>query len=264
MADQELGLRLKTTSDVPEQMGKAKSATVSFAKQVEDIQKKFSTAFKDIFLGFTAPMVILQSVIGYIQGEIEQARRDAKEGLDLIAKGESRYASAEESRAASFFKRKKEIDEEIALVKKGREEITKQILSNEGGQFKDFQLPDKYVKQLSQGSVTLQGLSANADVQKYAMEYFSKTDAGKRILDSMGESLKSNTPTSNYSAPQGVNAVVGMGNNAAVEALNATLEENRKQTMLLEQIANSGSYTPPDFTKPASSAAPSRSYLLTK
>lgn len=66
-----------------------------------------------------------------------------------------------------------------------------------------------------------------------------------------------------FTAPAGVNAIVGMGNNAAMDALNAQLEENRKQTMLLEQIANSGSYTPPDFTKPTS-AAPSRSAYLKK
>ena len=42
-----------------EAMGKAKAATVSFSKQVEDIQKKFSSSFKDIFLGFLAPMVLI-------------------------------------------------------------------------------------------------------------------------------------------------------------------------------------------------------------
>ena len=60
---QTLEVNIKTTNDVPAAMDKAKTATVSFAKQVEDVQKKFSTAFKDIFLGFVAPMVLLQNVI---------------------------------------------------------------------------------------------------------------------------------------------------------------------------------------------------------
>ena len=54
-----------------------------------------------------------------------------------------------------------------------------------------------------------------------------------------------------------------MGNNAAVQAQFDMLDESRKQTSLLQQIAGGSSYTAPDFTKP-SVAAPSRSYLLTK
>jgi hypothetical protein len=71
---QSLELNIKTTSDVPKAMDKAKSATVSFGKQVEDIQKKFSTGFKDIFLGFTAPMVLLQSAISYISASIDESQ----------------------------------------------------------------------------------------------------------------------------------------------------------------------------------------------
>jgi hypothetical protein len=245
---QDLTVNIKTTSDVPQAMDRAKAATVSFSKQVDDIGRKFSTAFKDIFLGFTAPMVLLQHAISYISAAMEEAKRNAKEGIDLIAQGESKYASTGEVKAASFFKRKKEIDDEVKLVKAGQEEIAKQILANEGGQFKDFQLPSKYVKQLAAGSVTMEQLAKDKDVQRYAVEYFTSTSAGKRILDSIGEEMKSK-PQSNYSAPQGVNAVVGMGNNAALDALTAQLEENRKQTMLLEQIANNGNYVAPDFTK---------------
>ena len=246
---QDLTVNIKTTSDVPQAMDKAKSATVSFGKQVDDIQKKFSTAFKDIFLGFTAPMILIQSAVSYIQGAMEQARRDAKEGLDLIAQGESRFATSEEAKAAAFFKRKKEIDDEIKLVKAGREEITKQILKNEGGQFKDFSLPESYNRRLREGSTTMGQLKGDPEVQRIAMEYFNKTDAGKRILDSMGDTGKDKTPRSDYSAPQGVNAVVGMGNNAAMDAMNAQLEENRKQTALLQQIAQGGGNVPVDFTK---------------
>lgn len=247
MADQELGLKIKTDSDVPEAMGKAKSAVVSFSKQVEDIQKKFSTAFKDIFLGFTAPMVIIQSVISYIQGAMEQAKRDAKEGIDLIAKGESRYASAEEAKAAAFFKRKKEIDEEVALIKKGREEITKQILANEGGQFKDFKLPENFVRQLSQGNVTLSGLASNKEVQRIAMEYFDKTDAGKRILESMGEGYKAKPET--LKTPEGFSNVVGVGANPVIEAMNEQTELLRQQLDELKKIASPEGGVPTDFTK---------------
>lgn len=245
---QDLTVNIKTTSDVPQAMDKAKSATVSFEKQVTDISRKFSTAFKDIAFSLVAPVVLLNSAISYIQGAMEQARRDAKEGLDLIAQGESRFATSEETKAAAFFKRKKEIDDEIKLVKSGREEIAKQILENQNGQFKDFVLPEKYNKQLASGSITMAGLSQDKEIQRLAVEYFNKTDAGKRILESMGETTKTGSQ-STYSAPQGVNAVVGVGSNAAMQAMIDTLDENRKQTALLQQIANGGGNVPVDFTK---------------
>jgi len=261
MADAELSAKISTTSDIPDAMDKAKKATVSFEKQVQDIQKKFSTGFKDIFLGFTAPMVLLQSAISYIQGAMEQARRDAKEGLDLIAQGESRFATSEEAKAAAFFKRKKQIEDEMNLVKAGREEITKNILENAGGQFKDFQLPQKYIQQLGAGSVTMGGLAKDKEVQRLAVDYFSNTDAGKRILDSMGETDKA-TPRSNYSAPQGFSNVVGVGANPVIEAMMSQLEESRKQTALLEVIARpaTGGGVPVDFTKLAEGRL-TRSYM---
>ena len=183
---QSLELNIKTTSDVPQAMDKAKSATVSFGKQVEDIQKKFSTAFKDIFLGFTAPMVLLQSAISYISAAMAEAKQNAKDGLDLISQGKSAFSSAEEAKAAAFFKRKKELDDERKLIEAGRAEITRQILANEGGQFKDFDLPEKYVRQLREGSSTMQSLAQDKEVQRIAVEYFTKTDEGKKLSDSLG------------------------------------------------------------------------------
>jgi hypothetical protein len=66
-----------------------------------------------------------------------------------------------------------------------------------------------------------------------------------------------------FQSPAGVNAVVGMGNNAAMQAMLDQLEEQRKQTALLQQIAASNGDLPADFTKPTS-AAPSRSAYLKK
>ena len=49
---QDLTVNIKTTSDVPQAMDKAKAATNSFSNQVEGIGKKFASSFKDIFLSF--------------------------------------------------------------------------------------------------------------------------------------------------------------------------------------------------------------------
>lgn len=211
---QSLELNIKTTSDVPQAMDKAKSATVSFSKQVEDIQKKFSTAFKDIFLGFTAPMVLLQSAISYISAAMAEAKQNAKDGLDLISQGKTAFATAEEAKAAAFFKRKKELDDERKLVEAGREEITRQILANEGGQFKDFNLPEQYVRQLQQGSASMQSLAQNKEVQRIALEYFTKTDEGRKVSDSLG--LGSNAKVADVKDAALGAGVIGVGASAQI------------------------------------------------
>lgn len=247
MSDADVKANIAVSTDVEQATQKTQKGIVSMQKQMEDIQKKFSTAGKDIFLGFFAPMAILQTAMSFISDKIAQAKQDAKDGLELISKGESKYASAEEARAASFFKRKKEIDDEKKLVTAGREEITKQILENQGGQFRDFELPSKYAQQLKAGSTTLAGLASDKEVQRLAMEYFTKTDAGKRILDSMGEGFK--PKADNFKGPEGFSNVVGVGANPVIEAMNAQLEEAQKQTALLEKIASPEGGVPSDFTK---------------
>lgn len=259
---QSLEVNIKTTSDVPQAMDKAKSATVSFSKQVEDIQKKFSTAFKDIFLGFTAPMVLLQSAISYISSAMAEAKQNAKEGLELISQGKTAFASAEEAKAAAFFKRKKELDDERKLVEAGRADITRQILSNEGGQFQDFVLPEQYVRKLREGSATMESLAKNKEVQRIALEYFTKTDEGKRLSEGLGLNAQA-TPTgaTSFKAPEGFGNVVGVGANPVMEAMGLQLEEAKKQTALLESLNSKqpGGGVPTDFTK---STQPSRAALL--
>lgn len=235
MADQELGIKVKTTSDVPEAMGKAKTAVVSFDKQVQDIQKKFSTAFKDIFLGFTAPMIIVQNVIQAISAAMEKAKQDAKEGIDLIAQGETRFASSEEAKAGAFFKRKKELDDEKKLVEAGRADITKKILENEGGMFRDFELPEQYIRRLREGSASIASLSKDPEVQRMAVDYFTKTDAGRKITESLGPT--SGPKAADFKGPEGFGNVIGVGPNPVIEAMNLQLDEARKTNALLEKIA---------------------------
>ena len=69
-------------------------------------------------------------------------------------------------------------------------------------------------------------------------------------------------PTS-FKGPEGFSKVVGVGANPVMEAMTAQLEEQRKQTALLERMANAG-FSPADgwMTAPASTAAPSRAAML--
>jgi hypothetical protein len=76
---QDLTVNIKTTSDVPQAMDKAKTATVGLSKQVEDIQKKFSTSFKDIFLSVLGPMALFGTAIALIGRIIADNQRKQEE-----------------------------------------------------------------------------------------------------------------------------------------------------------------------------------------
>jgi hypothetical protein len=255
---QDLTVNIKTTSDVPEAMGKAKSATVSFSKQVEDIQKKFSTAFKDIFLGFTAPMILLQGAISYITGAIEKAKQDARDGLDLLARGESKFATSEEQKAASFFKRRAELKEEQRLAEEGRAEITKQVLTSP--EFKDFVLPDQFKRRLAAGEA-ISSISRDKGLQQDALDFYKNTAEGRKITEGMdlGKQPGTQPKGADFKGPEGFGNVIGVGANPVMEAMNAQLEEQRKQTGLLQNLVDRNPFGSTDFTK---SSSPSRAAML--
>jgi len=246
MADQELGLKIKTDSDVPDAMGKAQKATVSFAKQTEDIQKKFSTAFKDIFLGFLAPMVIVQNILGLISDGIAKAKQDAKDGLDLLAKGETTYANAEEKKMANFFKAKKAREDEQKSVEAGKKEMTRRFLKETPEGQAMLQDYERQIARASGEMVAISpGYAANLKVfQDAALKAFLASPEGKAyqpIFDSQKDQ--------NFKGPEGFSNVVGVGANPVIEAMNAQLEEAQKQTALLEKIASPEGGVPKDFTK---------------
>jgi hypothetical protein len=231
---QDLTVNIKTTSDVPQAMDKAKAATVSFDKQIQDIQKKFSTAFKDIFLGFTAPMILLQGAISYISGAIEKAKQDARDGLDLLARGESRFATSEEQKAAAFFKRRAELKEEQRLAEEGRTEITKQVLTS--AEFKDFVLPDQFKRRLAAGE-SIASISRDKGLQQDALDFYKNSPEGRKIVEGMDTGKSATAKTADFKGPEGFGNVIGVGANPVMEAMNAQLEEQRKTNALLEKIA---------------------------
>ena len=248
---QDLTVNIKTTSDVPQAMDKAKTATVSFGKQVEDIQKKFSSSFKDIFLGFLAPMVLIQGAISMISEAIAKAKQDAKDGLDLLAKGETTFATSEEKRMAAFFKRRAEVKEEQRLAEIGKSEIAGQFIKTPEG---NKLASDMAAQRISQ-------LGANAQIDFTALRDSLKGDkafqdaALKAFMASPeGKSFQPGEPgpkaATAFKGPEGFSNVVGVGANPVMEAMNAQLEEQQKQTALLQQIANgAGGGVPVDFTK---------------
>ena len=264
---QDLTVNIKTTSDVPQAMDRAKGATVSFGKQVEDIQKKFGTGFKDIFLRFLAPMALVNAAIQSIQASFEKQRQNMAEALAFAELGESKFVSAE-ARYLAAEKKRREAEGSRGKAQMGEEELIKDFLKNDPR-------TSEIMKKVSGGTIAgmaqaeLRGrLTPGTSGEEQVLAYSVKNlEIRKAVLDiirsEMGTapgSAKDKTPT-NFKGPEGFSNVVGVGANPVIEAMNAQLEEQQKQTALLQQIANGAGGVPVDFTK---SSSPSRASLLTQ
>jgi hypothetical protein len=290
---QSLELNIKTTSDVPQAMDKAKAATVSFGKQMEDIKKKFSTSFKDIFLGFFAPMVLLQSAISSVSGAIEDARRRAQEGLDLLAKGDSMFVSSHERRMAMYFKERQERAKESESAKEGRAESTKMFLETtpEGQKLLDQLRRENLANYLINPRFT-QNMANREDVQQRALNAFSQSDQGKAAIQWEETQRKQKlaaerirkeeeeakvkaakqTGKEGLSAPNSMSGnIIGVGSNPVVIALQEQQAIQREQLAYLQIIASNKTASPAaDVTASGATpstpanASPSRAALLTK
>jgi hypothetical protein len=247
---QDLTVNIKTTSDVPQAMDKAKSAASGFDKQVADIGKKFSTSFKDIFLGFAAPMVLLQGAISMIQTAIAKAKQDAKDGLDLLAKGETVYASSEEKKMAAFFKAKKEREAEEKMAKEGRRAIAAEFIKSKEGVEIAKKIGEERGAPITD-ELDLLMMPKDPEFQKRALKAFLESEEGKKYKP-IFEDKTAAAKAADFKGPEGFGNVIGVGPNPVMEAMNAQLEEAKKQTAALERIAAA---TPgalaTDFTKTA-------------
>ena len=234
---QSLELNIKTSSDVPQAMEKAKSATVSFGKQVEDIQKKFSTAFKDIALGFIAPMVLLNSAINYISAAIEKRKADIKEAYDFALKAESKYLESETVVLAKTRAAKEQDAKERELAKQAKlTEYTKFLeqpgmrdkVAEEIGGFRGFRLKTGI------DANAAEDMAKDADVQAVIARLIAPAvAASKKAAEISAEPKRAG----DFKGPEGFGNVIGVGANPVMEAMNAQLDEARKTNALLEKIA---------------------------
>ena len=245
---QDLTVNIKTTSDVPQAMGKAGAAAKGFDKQLGDIGTKFSNSFKDIFLGFTAPMVILQSLIGAISSAIEKAKQDAKEGMDLIAKGETVFATSDEAKMARFLKLKAATEKEAEQVKAGRQKMTETFLTETDTGKKVLQAererqgPDAYVNPKI--------LSMVKEYQDMALEAFLNSEEGKKYAP-IFEAEQNQLKAGSFKGPDGFGTVVGVGANPVMEKMTRQNEIMEEIKIILQEqfILNRNGTVPAPFTE---------------
>jgi hypothetical protein len=295
---QDLTVNIKTTSDVPQAMDKAKSATVSFSKQVEDIQKKFSTGFKDIFLGFFAPMVLLNAAISYFSNKIAEAQKLAMDGFDKLADSSTRYGTAEEKSLAARLKMQMDLIKAQKEERAGKNEMFKQYLMStpegqaivnreisKGGEgfqmgMKIPAMKEKYIsglammKQIQEEILKIEDRKITPEMRRqnqHNMELAQKAELQAAEDKKKAEEAR----TKSLSSP-GANSVsgnvIGVGANPVVTALQEQQAIAKASLTQLEIIAAQFGYaaTYKDVTASGATphtpanASPSRAALLTK
>ena len=259
---QSLEVNIKTTSDVPQAMDKAKAATTGFGKQVEDIGKKFGTSFKDIFLSFLGPMAILTTVLAFIGKAIADNQKKSEDANRAAIDGTNALMSAEDRYYANKRNNEKKVKEQVEEAKVSREDITQEFLRNDPrGQaiVSKYQLPPMFptlrgaITGKEQGVDTSGMLSKSKGIQDQVQALIAADIAKNPAAAAL-------TGATSFKTPEGFGNVVGVGANPVMEAMTMQLEESRKQTALLENISRgSGGGVPVDFTK---SPIPSRGSML--
>jgi hypothetical protein len=246
---QDLTVNIKTTSDVPQAMDKAKQATTGFGKQVEDIGKKFSTSFKDIFLSFLGPMALLTAAISIIGKMIadnakkrEEANQAAIDGTNELMSAEDRYYSKKRDNERKAV----EATEQAALT---REEVTKDFLLNTPGGRALMQLKGAGEENMPGFLKPLSKISREEQAGKLAKSPEIQSVVQLAIMEQAKKNPLPNDKDKTFKSPEGFSNVIGVGPNPVMEAMNAQLEEQQKQTALLEKIANKDGAVPTDFTK---------------
>ena len=284
---QDLSVNIKTTSDVPQAMDKAKAATVSFSKQVEDIQKKFSTAFKDFAFAFVAPLVILNTALNYISAEIEKRRQliaeaasFAKETEGKFLSSEGKYLTAKAAREAEE-KRQKELtalQEVQARAKFLQDDPRGQAILEEenrklrqaagpylGGMGGSFNLKMSPEQAAANPKIAEEIFSMiNAESKAYEKQLIAEANAKKKDEDAKN----AKKPDADMKASHVSGNVIGVGANPVLSAIHEQVELAKQQLEYLRMIASKGDKAgpPADLTEkgatPNTPASPSRLSLL--
>jgi hypothetical protein len=223
-----------TTSNAAEAV--TSKASNVFESQLSKVGKSFGNTVSSAILSFAGPMALIGGIVSFVGNSIEEARQLAKDGLELITKADTKGVSMEERRMANFFKEKEARENDAKKVAAGKIEITERFLreTEEG-------------RKLGRGRESFSTtISHDPKIQKMALDAFLNSPEGKSYKGMFETSVK---PTE-FRTPDGLNNVVGVGANPVLQAMSDSLAESRKQTSLLEDIANGGKKVfVEDFTK---------------
>ena len=248
---QSLQIDIKTTSDVPQAMDRAKSATNSFGKQVEGISKKFGSSFKDIFLSFLGPMALITGAFALISKLIADQQQKREDANQAAIAGTNSLMSAEDRYYANKLNNEKKLRELTEEAKTQRETTTQDFLENDP---RGKAMVDEVLAALPPGMRasaafnTASNMSREKNTQEKVQALLAPEVAAAGSSSSAGSALPNSTP---FKAPDGFSNVVGVGSNPVLTAMDKQLTQLKVMSDLLAAIerAGGGGGVPVDFTK---------------
>lgn len=262
MSSADLSIGIAVDSNVEQATKKTNAAFVSMEKQISDIGKKFSTAGKDIFLGFLAPMVILQTAMSFISDKLAEAKANAKEGLAILSQGKEGYAGTDVQKAAQYYNEVAANKLKAKQLEEGQQELAKSILESDSGQ--KYLAARQASNPKGEGFAGINKLALRKQLiedpneRKILIDTWLRSPEGRAFIPELtGKDKASGT----FKGPEGYGNIVGVGPNPVMQAMDAQLEEQRKQTSLLQNLVDKNPFTPIDFTKGSPLANPATQSL---
>ena len=262
---------MKTTSDIPQAVDKAKQAVASFSKQVDDvnkksnqtakqetekagsqidaIQKKFGSSFKDIFLSVLGPMALFTGAIALIGRLIEENRKKQEDAKQAAVDGTNEMISAEERYYQTKLANEKKSQENAEQAKLSREQTTFEFMQNDP---RGRRIYEDYVA----GRI---GDTSRGDVGERNRKFNARYDAQVQaaVFALLAEDAKKNPikikpaegKAENFKGPEGFSNVIGVGPNPVLEAMAQQTEIALAQLAELQKISGSTPAGQGDFTK---------------
>jgi hypothetical protein len=245
---QSLEVNIKTTSDVPQAMDKAKKATTGFSKQVEDIGKKFSTSFKDIFLSFLGPMALLTGALAIIGKMIADNEKKREEANQAAIDGTNELMSAEDKYWANKRNNEKNAKEKTEQAATAREETTRQFMISERDRAYEAMTPQQKAS-FSTGARMeefTKDLEYQNKIQALIAEDARKNPQAGVKIENIG---KDATKATQFKGPEGFSNVVGVGANPVLEAMTRQNEILDEIKVILQDSRPSNNGVPTPFTE---------------
>jgi hypothetical protein len=248
---QSLEVNIKTTSDVPQAMDKAKQATTGFGKQVADIGKKFSTSFKDIFLSFLGPMALLTGALAIIGKMIADNQRKREEANQAAIDDTNALMSAEDRYWAKKNEREKKGKEDAEQAKTQREQTTFEFMSKDPRGYKIYQdyIAGKIGANRENPFERNRKFNAKSDpeVQAAIQALIAEDAKNNPIPEAAADAVKKTERQ--FKSPEGFGTVIGVGANPVLEAMTRQNELLGEIKVILQDSKPSGGGVPTPFTE---------------
>lgn len=248
---QSLEVNIKTNSDVPQAMDKAKKATEGMAKQVEDIKKKFGQSFKDIFLSVAGPIALFGLLTRTVSDYFDKIKQKQEDANKAAIDGVNERMAAEDVYYARKVARMKEDKLKAEQAKQQPETTAFEFLMN-----------DPRAKSLFPGfdpnnKVPAFGVGGKTISEQQAEFMASKQSVQEKIRKILAEDMAKEGPISqsikqkagDFKGPEGFGNVIGVGPNPVMEAMNAQLDETKKTNLILQNLVDRNPFVAEDFTK---------------